>query len=147
MGKILFVKPILVKEFNVFFYGIEVLANHVFFKSFYIDISIGLEKIRMYVWGTLDGWTPNTYVLVICHTPKLCEQIQTEYKIFSKHLPQLQICSFTDEIESEQNPLRASIVIGTPDHIFGLINAKKINITNMKYFILEECDKMLEQSS
>jgi ATP-dependent RNA helicase UAP56/SUB2 len=37
------------------------------------------------------------------------------------------------------------IVVGTPGRILALVRSKKLNLKNLKYFILDECDKMLEQ--
>lgn len=37
------------------------------------------------------------------------------------------------------------IVVGTPGRILALIRNKKLNLKQLKHFILDECDKMLEQ--
>lgn len=37
------------------------------------------------------------------------------------------------------------IVVGTPGRILALIKSKKLNLKNLKHFVLDECDKMLEQ--
>jgi superfamily II DNA/RNA helicase len=37
------------------------------------------------------------------------------------------------------------IVVGTPGRLLALIKSKKLNLKNVKHFILDECDKMLEQ--
>jgi len=37
------------------------------------------------------------------------------------------------------------IVVGTPGRILALIRSKKLVLKNLKHFILDECDKMLEQ--
>jgi superfamily II DNA/RNA helicase len=36
------------------------------------------------------------------------------------------------------------IVVGTPGRILALVKAKKLTLKNVKQFILDECDKMLE---
>jgi ATP-dependent RNA helicase UAP56/SUB2 len=36
------------------------------------------------------------------------------------------------------------IVVGTPGRILALVRAKKLTLKNVKQFILDECDKMLE---
>jgi len=36
------------------------------------------------------------------------------------------------------------IVVGTPGRILALVRAKKLSLKNVKQFILDECDKMLE---
>ena len=37
------------------------------------------------------------------------------------------------------------IVVGTPGRILALVRTKKLPIKNLKHFVLDECDKMLEQ--
>lgn len=37
------------------------------------------------------------------------------------------------------------IVVGTPGRILALIKNKKLILKNLKHFVLDECDKMLEQ--
>ena len=37
------------------------------------------------------------------------------------------------------------IVVGTPGRILALIRSKKLPLKNLKHFVLDECDKMLEQ--
>merc|ERR1712051_1161644 len=36
------------------------------------------------------------------------------------------------------------IVVGTPGRILGLLRAKALNLKNIKHFVLDECDKMLD---
>jgi superfamily II DNA/RNA helicase len=35
------------------------------------------------------------------------------------------------------------IVVRTPDHVLALVQNWSLNLKNMKYFVLDECDKML----
>lgn len=37
------------------------------------------------------------------------------------------------------------VVVGTPGRILALVKTKALNLKNLKHFILDECDKMLEQ--
>lgn len=37
------------------------------------------------------------------------------------------------------------IVVGTPGRILALVRNKKLNLKNLKHFVLDECDKMLEE--
>ena len=38
-----------------------------------------------------------------------------------------------------------NIIVGTPGRILALVRSKKLNLKNLKHFILDECYKMLEQ--
>jgi len=46
-----------------------------------------------------------------------------------------------NEIKNE----KPQIVVGTPGRVLGLIRDKALNLRNVKHFVLDECDKMLEQ--
>ena len=37
------------------------------------------------------------------------------------------------------------IVVGTPGRILALIRSKKLPLKNLKHFVLDKCDRMLEQ--
>ena len=37
------------------------------------------------------------------------------------------------------------VVVGTPGRILALVKSKKLPLKNLKHFVLDECDKMLEQ--
>lgn len=37
------------------------------------------------------------------------------------------------------------IVVGTPGRILALVRNKTLNLRSVKHFVLDECDKMLEQ--
>ena len=37
------------------------------------------------------------------------------------------------------------VVVGTPGRTLALIRNKSLNLRHIKHFILDECDKMLEQ--
>lgn len=37
------------------------------------------------------------------------------------------------------------IVVGTPGRLTALVRDKKLNAAKVKHFVLDECDKMLEQ--
>lgn len=37
------------------------------------------------------------------------------------------------------------IVVGTPGRILALVRNRSLNLRNVKHFVLDECDKMLEQ--
>ena len=50
-------------------------------------------------------------------------------------------------IEKDKKVLKENcphIVVGTPGRILGLVRAKALNLKNIKHFVLDECDKMLD---
>lgn len=86
----------------------------------------------------------------MCNTRELAFQISKEYERFSKYMPQIKCSVFfgglsitQDERTLKENP--PHIVVGTPGRILQLVKLKKLNLKNLKHFVLDECDKMLEE--
>lgn len=113
----------------------------------------GMGKTAVFVLATLQQLEPtenHVYVLVMCHTRELAFQISKEYERFSKYMPATKVGVFfggmpiqkDEELLKTVNP---HVVVGTPGRILALIKNKKLNLKNLKHFILDECDKMLEQ--
>lgn len=112
-----------------------------------------MGKTAVFVLATLQQLEPtenHTYVLVMCHTRELAFQISKEYERFSKYMPTLKVGVFFGglPIQKDEETLKTMtphIVVGTPGRILALIRNKKLNFKHLKHFILDECDKMLEQ--
>lgn len=113
----------------------------------------GMGKTAVFVLATLQQIDPvdnQVSVLVMCHTRELAFQISKEYERFSKYMPSIRVSVFFGgmNITNDEKVLRMNpphIVVGTPGRILALIRSKKLNLKNIKHFILDECDKMLEQ--
>uniref|UniRef100_H2ZY90 RNA helicase n=1 Tax=Latimeria chalumnae TaxID=7897 RepID=H2ZY90_LATCH len=89
-------------------------------------------------------------VLVMCHTRELAFQISKEYERFSKYMPTVKVAVFFGglSIKKDEEVLKKNcphIVVGTPGRILALARNKSFNLKHIKHFILDECDKMLEQ--
>lgn len=118
-----------------------------------MKFQLGMGKTAVFVLATLQQLEPtenHTYVLVMCHTRELAFQISKEYERFSKYMPALKVGVFFGglPIQKDEETLKSMtphIVVGTPGRILALIRAKKLNFKHLKHFILDECDKMLEQ--
>jgi ATP-dependent RNA helicase UAP56/SUB2 len=113
----------------------------------------GMGKTAVFVLATLQQLEPtesHVYVLVMCHTRELAFQISKEYERFSKYMPSIKVAVFFGglPIQKDEETLKNTnphIVVGTPGRILALIRLKKLNLKHLKHFILDECDKMLEQ--
>lgn len=86
----------------------------------------------------------------MCHTRELAFQISKEYERFSKYMPTVKAAVFFGglSIKKDEDVLKKNcphIVVGTPGRILALIRNKTLNLKNVKHFVLDECDKMLEQ--
>lgn len=113
----------------------------------------GMGKTAVFVLATLQQLEPTEsvpYVLVMCHTRELAFQISKEYERFSKYMPSIKVAVFFGglPIQKDEEVLKSTnphIIVGTPGRVLALIRNKKLNLKHLKHFILDECDKMLEQ--
>ncbi|XP_013380238.1 spliceosome RNA helicase DDX39B [Lingula anatina] len=113
----------------------------------------GMGKTAVFVLATLQQLEPvdgQVSVLVGCHTRELAFQISKEYERFSKYMSNIRVAVFFGgmPIKKDEEVLKKNcphIVVGTPGRILALIRSKALNLKHIKHFILDECDKMLEQ--
>jgi len=113
----------------------------------------GMGKTAVFVLATLQQIEPvdgQVSVLVMCHTRELAFQISKEYERFSKFVAGIKVGVFFGglPIAKDEQVLKNNcphIVVGTPGRILALVKTKKLILKNLKHFILDECDKMLEQ--
>lgn len=88
----------------------------------------------------------------MCHTRELAYQIKNEYGRFSKYMPEVKTAVFyggtpmQKDIEILQNKdTHPHIIVATPGRLNALVREKKLRLGNIKQFVLDECDKMLDQ--
>lgn len=115
----------------------------------------GLGKTAVFVLTTLQQIEPvagECAVLVMCHTRELAYQIKNEYARFSKYLPDVKTAVFyggtpmQKDVESLANKdTHPNIIVATPGRLNALVRDKKLRLGNVKVFVLDECDKMLDQ--
>jgi len=112
----------------------------------------GMGKTAVFVLAVLQQLDPvpnQVSCLVLCHIRELAFQICHEFDRFKKYLPAVKTAVFYGGIPVKTNTdlLKNDcphIVIGTPGRILQLVDEKALNLKNIKYFIMDECDKMLE---
>ncbi|XP_077506166.1 ATP-dependent RNA helicase 25E isoform X1 [Amblyomma americanum] len=113
----------------------------------------GMGKTAVFVLATLQQLDPiegQVSVLVMCHTRELAFQISKEYERFSKYLPSVRVGVFFGgmNITNDEKVLKSScphVVVGTPGRVLALVRSRKLQLKHIKHFVLDECDKMLEQ--
>lgn len=115
----------------------------------------GLGKTAVFVLTTLHQLEPvpgEASVVVMCHTRELAYQIKNEYARFSKYLPDVKTAVFyggtpiQKDIELLKNKETfPNIIVGTPGRLNALVRDKVLSLRNVKAFVLDECDKMLDQ--
>ncbi|KAK3383640.1 P-loop containing nucleoside triphosphate hydrolase protein [Lasiosphaeria ovina] len=115
----------------------------------------GLGKTAVFVLTTLQQVEPvagECSVLVMCHTRELAFQIRNEYNRFSKYMPEIKTGVFYGgtPIQKDAELLKNKethphIIVGTPGRLNALVRDKHLRLGSVRMFILDECDKMLEQ--
>ena len=93
---------------------------------------------------------PGVQTVVLCHTRELAFQICHEFDRFKKYLPQVKTAVFYGGIPVDKNIAtikeeKPHVVIGTPGRMLALVDQKHLDLSKLKQFVLDECDKMLEQ--
>lgn len=115
----------------------------------------GHGKTAVFVLATLQQLEPvngEVSVLVLCHTRELAFQIKNEYTRFAKYMPDVRVGTFYGGtlVAKDAEILRDKtkcphIVVATPGRLNALARDKVLDAKNVKHFVLDECDKMLEQ--
>ncbi|GAB1604958.1 spliceosome RNA helicase DDX39B [Argonauta hians] len=114
----------------------------------------GMGKTAVFVLATLQQLEPvdgQVSVLVLAHTRELAFQISKEYERFSKYMNNVKIAVFFGglPIKKDEEVLKKNcphIVVGTPGRILALTKTSKtLVLKHVKHFILDECDKMLNE--
>jgi len=115
----------------------------------------GLGKTAVFVLTTLQQVEPvpgECAVLVMCHTRELAYQIKNEYARFSKYLPDVKTSVFyggtpmQKDVELLANKeTHPQVIVATPGRLNALVREKKLRLNSVKVFVLDECDKMLDQ--
>ncbi len=114
----------------------------------------GLGKTAVFVLSSLQQLEPvdgEVSTLVICHTRELAYQIRNEYSRFSKYTPEIRTEVFYGgtDIKKDHEKLKNKetcphIIVATPGRLRALVRDKYLRVNNVKNFIIDECDKVLE---
>jgi ATP-dependent RNA helicase DeaD len=89
-----------------------------------------------------------TQGLVLCPTRELCVQVTRDVEAFSRHVEGLRILAVYGgaSIEQQIKALRKGIqiIVATPGRLNDLINRGKVNLSGVRYVVLDEADEMLQ---
>ncbi|KAI8870770.1 putative ATP-dependent RNA helicase [Ramicandelaber brevisporus] len=115
----------------------------------------GMGKTAVFVLATLQQIEPvdgEVAVLVLCHTRELAFQIRDEYNRFTKYMPNVrtEVLYGGVSIKGHKEMLADKakcphVIVGTPGRVNALIRDGVLKVSNVKHFVLDECDKMLMQ--
>jgi ATP-dependent RNA helicase UAP56/SUB2 len=119
-----------------------------------VQAKSGMGKTAVFVIATLqqievDAENPAVDTLVLCHARELAYQIHREFERFSKYLPNIKAEVVYGGVNFNEHKKMIEedcphILIGTPGRVLHLINEKVLKLDNLKRFILDECDDILE---
>jgi len=111
----------------------------------------GMGKTAVFVLSVLQQIEPvdgEIHCLVLCHIRELAYQICKEFERFKKFMSNVEVGVFFGGVPVASDRERCKkpphIVIGTPGRVLDLVNSGHMNLKNVKFFVLDECDKMLE---
>uniref|UniRef100_A0A4W5KUK6 RNA helicase n=1 Tax=Hucho hucho TaxID=62062 RepID=A0A4W5KUK6_9TELE len=112
----------------------------------------GMGKTTVFVLATLQQIEPvdgQVSVLVLCHMRERAFQLSKEYERFSKYMPTVKVAAFFGgrSVKKDKDVLKKNcphIVVGTPNRILALSRSKTLNLKNVKHFVLDKCNKILE---
>lgn len=112
----------------------------------------GMGKTAVFVLATLqqiEVVPGQVQCVVMCHTRELAYQICREYERFKKYITALKVAVFYGGVPVSQHKdlLKndtPNIVIGTPGRLKQLVEEKDLDLKNVKHFILDECDNLLD---
>jgi ATP-dependent RNA helicase DeaD len=98
--------------------------------------------------ATCDLASPAIQGLVICPTRELAIQVVVELEKFSKYLKGIHFATIYggQKVGTQVRELRAKpqIVVGTPGRLNDLLERKIIDLSAVRYLVLDECDEMLD---
>ena len=95
----------------------------------------------------IDPFDFNTQGLILSPTRELCLQIANEMASYAKYVKGIRIVAVYGgaSIQEQARQLKkgAHIVVATPGRIQDMINRRMVNISQIRYCVLDEADEML----
>jgi ATP-independent RNA helicase DbpA len=100
------------------------------------------------ILNSLDVKNFNTQALILCPTRELAEQVAVELRKLARMMNNIKILTITGGVgyNHQENSLfhGAHIIVGTPGRVAKLIRTEFIWIKDIKAFVLDEADLMLD---
>jgi ATP-dependent RNA helicase DeaD len=104
--------------------------------------AFGLPLIQL-----LDSNASYTQVLIIAPTRELCMQITSDIKSYARRIPSIKIVAvyggagIMEQMRAIRNGVQ--VVVATPGRLIDLIGRKAVNLSAIRYVVLDEADEML----
>lgn len=117
----------------------------------------GMGKTCVFVLTVLQRLdkepTPDVQCLVLVNSRELALQVSKEFQRFAKNFPAVRVASmfggtkggeYKEALSSDET--RPHIIVGTPGKILGLLRDGAMDLSKLKFFVLDECDKMVGEA-
>lgn len=113
----------------------------------------GMGKTAVFVLTILNRLVktdPECSALIISHTRELAIQIKDEFQRFSTNLEGINTMVIyggerIDDQIAQLKEKKPKIIVGTPGRVLALIKKGILPAANVSIFVLDECDKILQQ--
>ena len=83
--------------------------------------------------------------LVLAPTRELARQIMSVVQTMGAYLPGLKVAYAIPQSIERGSKVNASVVVGTPGTVMDLMRRKQLAAADIKVFVLDEADNMLDQ--
>ncbi|MGL4674554.1 MAG: DEAD/DEAH box helicase, partial [Wohlfahrtiimonas sp.] len=98
---------------------------------------------------TIDATQFSTQSLVLCPTRELADQVSKELRRLARYIPNLKISSICGGVPVARQVQSMSqhpphIAVGTPGRILDHLKRNTLSLKNIKMFVLDEADRMLD---
>jgi ATP-dependent RNA helicase DeaD len=110
--------------------------------------STGSGKTLAFASAIIENLKPNKQIQAMILTPtrELAEQVATSIRKFSQN-KKLNVLAIYGGVNIEyqiRKLSQADIIVGTPGRVIDHINRRTIRLNNVKFFVLDEVDKMFD---
>lgn len=95
----------------------------------------------------VDFTSRDTQAVVLCPTRELCMQITRDLQSYTKYINGANIVAIYGgaSIDNQTREIKrgAQIVVATPGRMNDMIDRRRVNLSNVRYVVLDEADEML----
>lgn len=95
----------------------------------------------------IDFNSRDTQAVIICPTRELCMQITRDLQSYTKYVTGANIVAIYGgaSIDTQTREIKkgAQIVVATPGRLNDMIDRRRVNLSNVRYAVLDEADEML----
>ncbi|KAK4537353.1 hypothetical protein CDCA_CDCA12G3378 [Cyanidium caldarium] len=134
---------------------VQALPQAVLGTDVLVQAKSGMGKTAVFVLAVLQQLEPErtegeVSAVVLAHTRELAYQIRHEFARFSKYMPAVRCAVFYggEPIKQQLQLLETAVphvVVATPGRLVDLtVTRKVLDLSKVKFFVIDECDKVLE---